>query len=75
MQILTQGIFDDLIKQNQKLGSDTVPKQTMTVPVSRAQCTECSIQRPKSSAQSPASNFCVQIPGILVSSKSIVQVF
>ena len=75
MQIWTQGIFDDLIKQNQKLRSDSVPKQTMTVAVSRAQCTECSVQRLKSSAQSPTSNFCVQSPGILVSPKSIVQVF
>ena len=42
LEIRTQRIFDNLIKQNQKLGSDFVLKQTMTVssvqiPVSKVQ--------------------------------------
>ena len=49
----TERIFNNLIKQNQKLASDFVLKQSTIV--SSAQSPKCSIQRPASRVQRPAS--------------------
>ena len=46
LEICTQKIFNNLIKQNQKVGSDSVLKQSTT---------ESSVQRPASSVQRPVS--------------------
>ena len=71
LEICTQIIFYNLIKQNQKLGSDSALQQSMTMP--SIKCPELSVQspasrvqRPESNVQSPASNTWVQSPGILV---------
>ena len=78
LEIRTQRIFSNIIKQNQKLGSDSLLKQTMTLsslqspvtkvqrPGSRVHGAEFRSQDPESSVQSPASNTCVQSPGIPV---------
>ena len=66
--------FQYLIKQNQKLASDFILKQSKTMSsaqspackVSRVQSPGSSVQSPESSVQSPASNTCVQSPGIPV---------
>ena len=65
LEILTQRIFNNLIKQNQKLESDSVLKQSTTVssvqsPGSKVQRLLCRVQCPESNVQSPASSF--QIP-------------
>ena len=74
----TQRIFNNLIKQNQKMGSDSVLKQSTTVPsvqrpessfqypVSRVQSPASRVQRPASRVQGPASR--VQRPGSSVQS-------
>ena len=54
LEIRTQRIFNNLIKQNQKLASDFVLKQ-LTI-VSGAQSPASKMQRPTSSAQRPPSN-------------------
>ena len=68
LEIRTQIIFNNLIKQNQKLASDFVLKPSIIVPSaqnpassvqyrpSNVQHPESSIQSPKSSIQSPAPN-------------------
>ena len=73
LEIRTQRIFNNLIKQNQKLDYDSALKHSMTVssvqspaskvkhPVSRVQHLESSVQCPASSFQSPATR--VQSPG------------
>ena len=58
-EIRTQRIFNNLIKQNQKLVSDSVLKQTVTVssvqsPLPKVQRLGSRVQRPKSSVQSPS---------------------
>ena len=67
LEIRTQRIFNNLIKQNQKLASDFVLKQSKIMPSSQSpasnvQCRESRvqspasrIQRPESSVQSPTS--------------------
>ena len=67
LEIRTQRIFNNLIKQSQKLGSDSVLKETITMssvqspaskvyrPGSRVQGPESSVQTPSSSVQNPAS--------------------
>ena len=67
LEIRTQRIFNNLIKQNQKLASDFVLKQSKIMssaqspgykvqhPTSNVQRRESRIQRPGSSVQSPAS--------------------
>ena len=62
LEICTQKIFNNLIKQNQKVGSDSVLKQSTT---------ESSVQRPASSVQRPASS--VQRPVSRESPASKVQ--
>ena len=57
LEICTQKIFNNLIKQNQKVGSDSVLKQSTTE--SSVQCPASSVQRPVS-RESPASK--VQSP-------------
>ena len=47
LEIRTQRIFDSLIKQNQKLGSESVLKQARTV------SSESSVQSPESRVQRP----------------------
>ena len=51
LEIRTQRIFNNLIKQNQKLVAEFC---SITVKDS-VQCTESNVQRPESSVQSPAS--------------------
>ena len=53
LEIRTQRIFNNLIKQNQKLDSDSVLKESTTVP--SVQCPEPSVQSVASNVQSPAS--------------------
>ena len=53
LEIRTQRIFNNLIKQRQKLDSDSVLEQSTTV--SSVQSPASSVQRPKSSIQSLAS--------------------
>ena len=60
LEVRIQSIFNNLIKQNQKLGSNSILQQSTTV--SRVQSPEFSVQspasrvqRPESSVQSPAS--------------------
>ena len=72
LEIRTQRIFNNLIKQNQKLASDFVLKQSTIVssaqrpasrvqsPVSRVQSTASRVQRPVSRVQHPESR--VQSP-------------
>ena len=63
LEILTQRIFNNLIKQNQKLESDSVLKQSTTVSsvnspgskVQRPLCPGSSVQSPMSRVQRPAS--------------------
>ena len=69
LEIRTQRIFNNLIKQNQKLASDFVLKQSEIV--SSAQSPTSSIESPESSVQTPASNTCVQSPGILVCQRKL----
>ena len=62
LEILTQRIFNNLIKQNQKLESDSVLKQSTTVssvqsPGSKVQRLLCRVQCPESNVQSPAFSF------------------
>ena len=64
LQIPTQIIFDNLIQQNQELGSDPVLNQSATV---------STVQRLVSSVQSPASNSCVMSPGNLYTQKPLRQ--
>ena len=58
LEIRTERIFNNLIKQNQKLAADFVLKQSKIV--SSAQSPTFSVKSPESSAQSPASS--VQSP-------------
>ena len=58
LEIRTERIFNNLIKQNQKLVVDFVLKQSKIV--SSAQSPTSSVKSPRSSAQSPASS--VQSP-------------
>ena len=60
LEIRTQIIFNNLIKQNQKLASDFVLKQSEIVysaqgPTSSIESPESSVQRPESRVQSPTS--------------------
>ena len=62
LEILTQRIFNNLIKENQKLESDSVLKQSTIVssvqsPGSKVQRLLCRVQCPESNVQSPVSNF------------------
>ena len=57
LEVCTQKIFNNLIKQNQKVGSDSVLKQSTAE--SSVQCPASSVQRPVS-RESPASK--VQSP-------------
>ena len=52
LEIRTQRIFNNLIKQNQKLAADFVLKQSKIV--SSAQSPTSSVKSPESSAQNPA---------------------
>ena len=54
LEIRTERIFNNLIKQNQKLAADFVLKQSKIV--SSAQSPTSSVKSPRSSAQSPASS-------------------
>ena len=53
LEIRIERIFNNLIKQNQKLGPDFVVQQSTTV--SKVQSPDSSVQSPVSSVQSPAS--------------------
>ena len=60
LEIRIQRIFNDLIKQNQKLGSDSVLRQSTTVSsvqnvAPSVQIPASRVQRPGSSVRSPAS--------------------
>ena len=60
LEILTQRIFNNLIKENQKLESDSVLKQSTIVssvqsPGSKVQRLLCRVQCPESNVQSPGS--------------------
>ena len=60
LEIHIERIFNHLIKQNQKLGSDSVLQQSTTV--SRVQRPESSVQNPESRVQHPESSVRVQRP-------------
>ena len=77
LEIRTQRIFNNLIKQNQKLGfslkQSARPPSSVQRPESIVQGSESivlssdsSVQCLESSVQSPASNFCIQGPVIPV---------
>ena len=78
LEIRNQRIFNNLIKQNQKLDSDSALKQLTTVSsvkssASKVQHPVSRLQRPESSIQSPAtrvqnSKSTVQRPGSIVMS-------
>ena len=60
LEIPTQRIFNNLIKQNQKLilfwtSPQQCPVSSVYIPASRAQCPEFRVQSPVSRVQSPAS--------------------
>ena len=54
LEIYTQRVFNNLIKQNQKLDSDSVLKQSRKV--SRVQTPESCVQSPESTVQHPESS-------------------
>ena len=54
LEIRTERIFNNLIKQNQKLAADFVLKQSKIVP--SAQSPTFSVKSPESSAQRPESS-------------------